>query len=72
MRALADIRNAVAHYEGDLSKIRRSSKVDVLAEVSGLNLPGVVLLGSAVTLEAPFLEHVRIAGLAVRHYFGER
>ena len=71
LRALADIRNAVAHHAGDLRKLRRAAEADVVAEVAGLNLPGLVLTGSVVTLEEPFLEFARVAGLAVRNYHGE-
>lgn len=73
MRALVDIRNAVAHVDGDLAKLDRMRKkgIDVVAEVSLANLPGVVITGSVVTLEAPFLEFGRIATLAVRNYHGE-
>ena len=71
MRALADIRNAVAHHSGDLAKLRRSKNADIPAEVKAVNLPGVILSGSIVTLEAPFLEAVRKAALAVRNYHGE-
>lgn len=71
MRALADIRNAVAHCAGDLSKLRRSAEVDLVSELAALNLPGVALNGTVVTLDHPFLEFARIAGLAVRNYYGE-
>jgi hypothetical protein len=71
LRALADIRNAVAHHAGDLRKLRRATGADVVAEVAGLNIPGVVLSGSVVTLAEPFLEFARVAGLAVRNYHGE-
>ena len=71
LRALANIRNAVAHKAGDLSQLRRAAGFNVVAEVAILNLPGVVLVGSVVTLEGPFLEFARVAGLAVRNYHGE-
>jgi hypothetical protein len=72
LQALADIRNAVAHVGGDLSELDRSKKgTDVVGQVRQANLPGVVLHGSVVSLEAPFLEFVRVAALAVRNYQGE-
>ena len=71
LRALADIRNAVAHHAGDLSKLRRTTGADVVREVARLNLPGVTLSGPIVTLREPFLEFARVAGLAVRNYHGE-
>jgi hypothetical protein len=39
--------------------------------VVAANIPGVALSGSNVTLEAEFLEFVRVASLAVRMYYGE-
>ena len=71
MRALADIRNAVTHHAGDLAKLKRAKNNDIPAEVKAVNLPGVVLSGSVVALDAPFLEFVRKAALAVRNYHGE-
>jgi hypothetical protein len=71
LQALADIRNAVVHNEGDLSRVYRAAKVDVVNEVLSLNIPGVVLTHSMVTLNRDFLEFVRQAGLAVRMYCGE-
>jgi hypothetical protein len=71
LRALANVRNAVAHHDGDLAKLMRARKTDVLAEVELGSLPGVVLTGSIVTLEAPCLEFVRVATLAARNYQGE-
>ena len=35
------------------------------------NIPGVILSGSIVRLDAPFLDFVRIATLAVRNYHDE-
>lgn len=71
LRALADIRNAIAHHAGDLSQLRRAKSVDVVGQVTAANLPGVSMSGSVVTLEAPFLGFVRLAALAVRNYHGE-
>ncbi|MEA3419850.1 MAG: hypothetical protein U9Q90_10685 [Campylobacterota bacterium] len=68
MNILVEIRNAVTHNNGDLTRNRNNQS---LAMVTGSNLPGVVLSGSIVTLEAPFLEFVRVSTLAVRHYHGE-
>lgn len=68
MNALAQVRNAVIHHGGDLAKnINQQS----MAMVTAANLPGVTLLGSVVSLEAPFLDFVRVATLAVRNYHGE-
>ena len=68
LNALACIRNAVVHNDGDLGRNRDSSCVDM---VVAANIPGVALSGSNVTLEAEFLEFVRVASLAVRMYYGE-
>lgn len=66
--ALAEIRNAVTHNNGDLSRNRNRNS---LALVPGANLPGVVISGAEVTLEEEFLGYVRICTLAVRNYHGE-
>lgn len=71
LRALADIRNAVAHRAGNLSQLDRAKRVDVVGQVTAANLPGVSMSGPVVTLEAPFLEFVRLAALSVRNYHGE-
>lgn len=71
LRALADVRNAVAHHAGDLSRLHRAKRADVVGQVSAANLPGVMISGSVVTLDAPFLEFVRLAALSVRYYHGE-
>jgi hypothetical protein len=71
LRALADIRNAVAHHAGNISQLRRAKSIDIVGQVTAANLPGVSMSGSVVTLEAPFLEYVRIAALSVRIYHGE-
>ncbi|MDP1654255.1 MAG: hypothetical protein Q8L56_16205 [Rhodocyclaceae bacterium] len=68
MSALACIRNAVVHHAGDLAK---NNNKQSLAIVNAAALPGVSLTGTVVTLEAPFLEFVRVATLAVRNYHGE-
>ncbi|WP_321532351.1 hypothetical protein [uncultured Desulfuromonas sp.] len=68
MNALAQVRNAVVHHDGDLARNRNKRSV---AMVTAANLPGVLLSGSVVTLEAPFFEYVRVATLAVRNYHGE-
>lgn len=66
--ALACIRNAVIHHDGDLSLNRDTNS---LAKVRTANLPGVLLNGSVVTLGEEFLEFVRISIYAVRMYYGE-
>jgi hypothetical protein len=68
MNALACIRNAVIHHDGDLSKNRNKQS---LATVSSANIPGVKLNNSEVVLETPFLEFVRVATLAVRNFHDE-
>lgn len=68
MDALACIRNAVTHHDGDLSKNINKQSVAI---VTAAHLPGATLLGSVVNLEASFLEFVRVATLAVRNYHGE-
>ena len=68
MSALACIRNAVVHHAGDLAKNNNKQSVAIVNEAT---LPGTSLTGSVVTLEAPFLEFVRLATLAVRNYHGE-
>ncbi|MBM4140299.1 MAG: hypothetical protein FJ242_02230 [Nitrospira sp.] len=68
MNVLAEVRNAVVHNDGDLAKNRNKQS---MAMVVAANLPGVILSGSEITLEAPFLEFVRVAMLAVRNYHGE-
>lgn len=68
MDALACIRNAVTHNANDLSKNTNKKCVVI---VTAANLPGVALAGNLVSLDAPFLEFVRVATLAVRNYHGE-
>jgi hypothetical protein len=68
MDALACIRNAVAHHDGELSKNRDSQ---CMSKVLAANLPGVTLVGNVVKLEEAFLEFVRVATLAARNYHGE-
>ena len=68
MSALACIRNAVIHHAGDLAK---NNNKQSLAIVKTAALPGVSLTGAVVTLEAPFLDFVRVATLAVRNYHDE-
>jgi hypothetical protein len=68
MNALAQVRNAVVHNGDDLA---RNTNPQSLAMVMAANLPGVSIQGSVVTLEAPFLDYVRVATLAVRNYRGE-
>lgn len=68
MDALACIRNAVIHHDGDLAQNRNQQSVAI---VTAANIPGVTLVGTVVGLEAPFLEFVRSATLAVRNYHGE-
>lgn len=66
--ALACIRNAVAHNDGDLSL---NHNARCLGLVTGVNLPGVVMTGATVTLQPEFFDFVRLAGYAVRHFHGE-
>ena len=66
--ALAELRNAIVHNDGDLTSKR---KPDRPAIVSAANFPGVKISGTKVTLEKQFLEYVRVAGIAVRRYYGE-
>lgn len=68
MNALAQIRNAVIHHGGDLALNRNRQSI---AMVTTTILPGVTLHGSVVNIEAPFLEFVRVAVLAVRNYHNE-
>jgi len=68
LNALACIRNAVAHNDGDLAK---NTDTNSLAKVTTANLPGVTLNGSVVTLEEELLEYVRVSTLAVRNYHGD-
>ena len=68
MNVLAQVRNAIIHHDGDLSKNRNKQS---MVMVTTANLPGVVLTGSVVILKAPFLEFIRVATLAVRNYHGE-
>jgi hypothetical protein len=73
LKALSDIRNAVAHVGGDLSKLDRTKKSEnVVQEIQQACIPGVILKGSVVSLEQPFLEFVRLAAFAVRSYHGEK
>lgn len=71
LRTLADIRNAVAHHAGNLSQLRRAKSVDIVSQVAAAQLPGVSLCGTVITLEAPFLEFVRLAALSVRNFHEE-
>ncbi|MEW8508983.1 MAG: hypothetical protein AB2598_20035 [Candidatus Thiodiazotropha sp.] len=68
MYALAELRNAVTHNNGDLAQNRNQQS---LAMVTAANIPGVILTGSVITLEQDFLNFVRVATLAVRNYHGE-
>ena len=68
MNALAQIRNAVVHNGDDLAKNTKPQSVHM---VKAANLPGTSLQGSVVKLDAPFLDYVRLATLAVRNYHGE-
>jgi hypothetical protein len=71
LQALVNIRNAVVHHDGDLAKLDRAKKADVVAEVQKGNVPGLSLNGTVVSLESSFLDFVRKATLAVRNYRGE-
>ena len=66
--ALAQLRNAIVHHDGDLAQNRNQNS---LAMVQAANFPGVVLNGTVAKLEEPFLDYVRISALAVRNYFGD-
>ncbi len=66
--ALAQLRNAVAHHDGDLSENNNKSSLEMVTQAS---IPGVCLRGSIARLEHPILEHTRITALAVRCYFGD-
>ena len=66
--ALACVRNAIAHNNGDLSK---NNDKKCVSKVSNANLPGVILDGSFVTLEKELLEYIRVSTIAVRNYHGE-
>lgn len=68
LNALAQIRNAVVHHDGDLAKNKNQQS---LAMATAANIPGVIISGSVVRLDASFLDFVRIATLAVRNYHGE-
>ena len=67
--ALAQIRNAVVHNNGDLA---RNSKSNALAMAQAANLPGVNIVGSCVKLEGDLMEYIRVSTLAVRNYFGDQ
>jgi len=66
--ALACIRNAVAHNNGDLAE---NKDINSLAKVNVANLSGVTLNGSVVTLKEELLGYVRLSTLAVRNYHGD-
>lgn len=66
--ALAELRNAIVHNDGDLAKNRNANSFSLVAAA---NIPGVTLNGSLVRLEDEFLEHMRLVTYAVRNYFGE-
>jgi hypothetical protein len=68
LNALAQIRNAVVHNDGDLSKNKEQK---ALAMVTAARLPGVSLNGSVITLEEELFEYVRVSTLAVRQYHGD-
>ena len=63
--ALAEVRNAIAHNDGDLSQNRNAGALRIVQEAA---LPGVTILGTSLSLTHPFLEHVRVSTLAVRQY----
>jgi len=50
LNALAHVRNAVIHHDGNLAMNRNRQS---LAIVTAANLPGVTLLGSVENFEAP-------------------
>jgi hypothetical protein len=66
--ALACVRNALVHNDGDLSKNRDQAS---LQKITAAKLPGVRLTGTVVRLEAEFLDFTRVATLAVRQYHGD-
>jgi hypothetical protein len=66
--ALAQLRNSLVHNDGDLSKNRETNS---LAMVLSAKFPGVLLDGTKVKLEQPFLEYVRLSVLAVKGFLGE-
>lgn len=66
--ALAQLRNAIVHYDGDLTQNRNQKS---LAMVQAANFPGMVLNGTVAKLEESFLVYVRMSALAVRNYFGD-
>ncbi|MEJ1390060.1 MAG: hypothetical protein RPU34_04070 [Candidatus Sedimenticola sp. (ex Thyasira tokunagai)] len=68
MKALAEIRNAVTHNDGDLSKNLNTKSKNLVASAG---LPGVSLTGSKINLDAPFLDFVRLSSLAVRNFHGD-
>ena len=68
LKALVELRNAVVHNGGNLAKNYNPHSLDMVAAA---NIPGVSLERSFVTLEAPFLDFVRLATLAARNYHGE-
>lgn len=68
MNALVHVRNAVVHNGNDLGKNTNRQSHSM---VKAANFPGVLLQGSVVTLDVPFLDFVRLATLAVRNYHGE-
>ena len=68
LEAFACVRNALAHNNCDLAANRDQ---DSLVKVQNAELPGIVLNGSVVTLEAEALELIRISTIAVREFHGD-
>ena len=68
LKALAEIRNTLAHNNGDLAC---NKNLNSLTLVSNANLPRVSISGSVVTLNEEFLEFVRLSTYVVRNYHGE-
>lgn len=68
--ALVQVRNAVAHNDGDLNQNRNPNP---LAMVTAADFPGVKFTtGSIITLEdESFCRYVRKAALAVRRYYND-
>lgn len=68
LNALAYIRNAYVHNDGDLAKNYDSSNLNIVASA---NIPGVAINGSKIQLEKDFLGFVRQATFAVLKYNGK-
>ncbi|WP_171134949.1 hypothetical protein [Ruegeria sp. HKCCD7221] len=67
LNALAQVRNAVVHNDGDLSKNDKKTALQMVREV---HIPGVSIEGSQVTLTEELIDFVRNSTVAVRSYLG--